>query len=461
VSTQSVQLAPRPAIAAPRPYVFPAVRRSRVGGGQILAAHLPGQPIVWLSLLLGGGALREPAGLDGLARATAGLLDEGTANYSADEFGTAVEALGGQWSVDTGWETARLSLDLPVGEAGAGARLLAEAARRPAFTDHDVQRYLADLVAGKRESFARPGPRAQAAFRGALFGAQTRFGRLVGGDPDTAAALTAEAVRAFHAEWLREAGTLLVVGDLEQVDLEALGRAVFEDAADSAGEGAGDGGAVAPSWLALPRPLLSADPARLVIVDRPGAVQSTLRIGHTAPTMAEADAEGLDRVALRMASSILGGSFTSRLNHELREVKGVTYGARGTFDLGRPVGVYQFSAEVRTDATAESIKDTLRVMDEFLDGGATRDELEKTRSHLAGAIPIELQTVGSVGHYLVDIVRQGLADDFVTVDHAHLLEVTLDQVNAAIRSTLRPADLVIAVEGDESVIGLDPADYAR
>jgi zinc protease len=453
VSTQSAKLAARPAAAAPRPYVFPAVRRSQVAGGQILAAHLPGQPIVWLSLLLGGGALRDPAGLDGLARATAGLLDEGTLNYSADEFGTAVESLGGQWGVDTGWETARVALDVPVAVAEEGAALLAEAVRRPAFTDQDVDRYLADLVASKRESFARPGPRAQAAFRGALFGAETRFGRLAGGDPDTAAALTAEAVRAFHAEWLRETGTLLVVGDLDQVDLDALGRAVFEDSAEK-GQGAGAGQA------ALGRPALAADPARLLIVDRPGAVQSTLRIGHTAPTMSEAAAQGLDRVALRVASSILGGSFTSRLNHELREVKGYTYGARGAFDLGRPVGFYQFTAEVRTDATGDAIADTLRVMDEFLDGGVTPEELEKTRSHLAGAIPIELQTVSSVGHYLVDIVRQELPDDFVTTDHAHLLELTLDEVNAAVRSTLKPADLVIAVEGDESVIALDPARYA-
>ena len=452
MSTQSVQLAARPATAAPRPYVFPPVRRRSVAGGDILAAHLPGQPIVWLSLLLGGGALREPDGLDGLARATAGLLDEGSENYTADQFGTAVESLGGQWMVDTGWETARLSMDLPVAEAEAGARLMAEGARRPAFTDVDVERYLADLVASKREAFARPGMRGQVAFRGALFGAETRFGRLAGGDPDTSAALTAEAVRAFHAQWLREAGTLLVIGDLDRVDLDALGQAVFEDAARNP---------AGPSWLDLPRPAPAPAPPRLVVVDRPGAVQSTLRIGHTAPTMAEAAAGGVDRVALRMASSILGGSFTSRLNHELREVKGVTYGARGSFDLGRPVGTYQFTAEVEAAATAASIADTLRVMNEFLDGGATPQELEKTRSHLAGAIPIELQTVGSVGHYLVDIVRQGLADDFVTTDHAHLLDVTLDELNAAIRSTLKPSEMVIVVEGDEAAIGLDPADFPR
>jgi predicted Zn-dependent peptidase len=222
-------LAARPDAVSPRPYVFPEVHTLEVGNGRILAAHLPGQPIAWLSLLLGNGALREPDSLDGLARATAGLLDEGTAKRSADDFGTAVESLGGSWSVDTGWETVRLSIDLPVAEAAAGADLLAEAVRTPAFTDTDVKRYLADLVAAKVESFARPGPRAQAALRGALYGADTRFGRLAGGDPQTAAALNAEAVRAFHATWLREAGTLLIVGDLEQLDLTALGRAIFGD----------------------------------------------------------------------------------------------------------------------------------------------------------------------------------------------------------------------------------------
>ncbi|MGH3416098.1 MAG: M16 family metallopeptidase, partial [Actinocrinis sp.] len=307
-----ISLAARPAQNSPRPYVFPEVRSSAVGAGRILGAHLPGQPIAWISLLLDGGALREPAGLDGLARATAGLLDEGSAKRSADEFGTAVESLGGSWSVDTGWLTARLSIDLPVAEAAAGADLLAEAVRTPAFTDKDVERYLSDLIASKREAFARPGPRAQAALRGALYGTGVRFGRLTGGDPETAAALDAEAVRAFHATWLRNAGTLLVSGDLDRLDLEALGRTLFGDF-PKAEEGT------------------DADPVavrasnRLVIADRPGAVQSTLRIGHPTPTRAKTTASGVDIVALRLGATILGGSFTSRLNHELREVKGYTY----------------------------------------------------------------------------------------------------------------------------------------
>jgi predicted Zn-dependent peptidase len=420
--------------------VFPEVHTTPVGNGRILAAHLPGQPIAWLSLLLGNGALREPDGLDGLARATAGLLDEGTAKRSADDFGTAVESLGGNWSVDTGWETVRLSIDLPVAEVAAGADLLAEAVRTPAFTDNDVERYLADLVSAKVESFARPGPRAQAALRGALYGAESRFGRLAGGDPQTAAALNADAVREFHATWLRDAGTLLVSGDLERIDLQTLGRTVFGDSP-------------APTAQPPGKPAPKTTPDRLAIADRPGAVQSTLRIGHPAPTRSEAAGQGLDIVALRLGSTILGGSFTSRLNHELREVKGYTYGAHAGFDFGRPIGQFTLSAEVRTDATADAVADSLRVIRQFLDEGATREELEKTRAYLAGATPIGLQTAGAVGFRLVEIVRHGLPEDYVTKEHARLLEVTLDEVNAAVRAAVRPEGLVIAVEGDADAVG--------
>jgi len=435
-------LAPRPEFVSPRAYAFPEVRTFNVGAGRILAAHLPGQPIAWISALLDGGALREPEGLDGLARATAGLLDEGTLKHSADEFGTAVESLGGSWSVDTGWETVRLSLDLPVREAAAGAELLAEALRTPAFTDTDVERYLSDLVAAKRESFARPGPRAQAAMRGALYGEEVRYGRLAGGDPESVAALDAEAVRAFHATWLRHAGTLLIAGDLDRLDVEALGRAVFADfpASDAA---------------ALPDPTPKAAPKRLAVADRPGAVQSTLRIGHPTPTRSKVADHGIDVVALRIGSTVLGGSFTSRLNHELREVKGYTYGAHAGFDFGRPLGLFTFSAEVRTDATAEAVRDVLRVIDEFIAEGVTVAELDKTRAYLAGATPIGLQTAGAVGSRLVEMVRHGLPEDYVTTEHARLLEVTLDEVDTAVRAALRPADLVVAVEGDESVVGAD------
>jgi len=446
----SPRLAARPAPAPQRPYVFPEVRRYPLLGGEVVAAHLPGQPLAWLGLMLGGGALAEPAAaagaepLDGLSRATSGLLDEGTENYTADEFGAAVESLGGRWGADSGWQSTKVTINLPTALAAAGSELLAEAVRRPAFRDTDTRRFLSDLASAKREQFARPGLRAQQALRGALYGEQTRYGRLAGGTPDSTAALDGAAVRAFHAQWLRSPGVLLVAADLDLVDLDALAATVFGDV-----EGVG-----------LPTPDADAPLAertRLVIADRPGAVQSTLQIGHPAPTRTGLAEIGVDPVALRMASTILGGSFSSRLNHELREVKGYTYGAHSTFDLGRPQGLYSMSAEVRTDSTAPAVADTLRIIREFVEGGATELELEQTRSYLAGATPIGLQSPGAVGERLIEIVRHDLPGDFVTVEHARLLEVTLDEVNAAVRAVLRPADLVIAVEGDESIFGAELA----
>jgi predicted Zn-dependent peptidase len=290
--------------------------------------------------------------------------------------------------------------------------------------------------------------RAQQALRNALYGEQTRYGRLSGGTPESTAALDAEAVRAFHRDWLRGPGTLLVAGDLDAIDLDVLAAAVFADTAGPTPASPDSGEA-------------RLDMARLVIADRPGAVQSTVRIGHPAPTRGELTASGIDVMAVRLGSTILGGSFSSRINHELREVKGYTYGAHASFDLGKPRGLYSFSADVRTDSTAPAVGDTLRIIAEFVEDGATAEELEQTRSYLAGATPIGLQSPGSVGQRLIEMVRQDLPADYVTTDHARMLELTLDEVNEAVRAVLRPADLVVAVEGDESVVGAELAKVVR
>ncbi len=194
-----------------------------------------------------------------------------------------------------------------------------------------------------------------------------------------------------------------------------------------------------------------------MIADRPGAVQSTLRIGHPTPSRSAIVEHGVDIVALRLGSTVLGGSFSSRLNHELREVKGYTYGAHAGFDFGRPLGQFTLSAEVRTDATAPAVADALRVIREFLAEGVTPSELAETRAYLAGATPIGLQTVGAVGYRLVEMARHGLPGDYVTTEHARLLDLSLDDVNAAVRAALHPDSLVVAVEGDESAIGAELA----
>ncbi|NUU24874.1 MAG: insulinase family protein, partial [Streptomycetaceae bacterium] len=390
-------IATRPTGTDPRPYVFPEVRRLRVAGGEVVAAHLPGRAMAWAGLLLEAGALHEPAGLEGLARVTGGLLDEGSRNFSADEFALAVEGLGARWTWGHDWETQSLGVDVPVARLAQGVELLAEAVRRPAFTDADVERFLADVASSLKQAWAQPGTRAQEAYRCLLFGPDSRYGKLLDGSPASNAAVTADDIRAFHERRMTAPGTLLVAADLDAVDLAALGEAVFAGAAGPDGRAATPPVADEPSGV------------RVFVVDRPGAVQSVLRIGHTGPPRSTPDL-----VAIDLFAEVLGGSFTSRLNHQLREVKGYTYGAGASFAHGRRVGTFTVASSVHTEVTADAVTDALAEIRRMHDGGVTEEEFATTRAHALGSMPIRLQTARGIGGRLREAVVHGLPDDHFT-----------------------------------------------
>lgn len=430
-------VAERPTGTAPRPYVFPDVRRVTVpGGGEIVAAHLPGRPIAWAGLVMECGALHDPAGLDGLARVTGGLLDEGTGSYTADEFGLAVEGLGARWTWSHDWETQSIGIDVPTAWLTQGAALLAEAVRRPAFTDADVERFLADVATSLTHAWSQPGTRAQQAYRRLLFGADSRFGRLLDGTPASNARIGADDIRGFHARVMTSPGTLLVAADLDVVDLAALGEMVF---ADTKGAEA----------LRADAPVMPDDPdgVRVFLVDRPGAVQSVLRIGHSGPPRSTPDL-----VAIELFAEVLGGSFTSRLNHRLREVKGYTYGAGASFSHGRRIGTFTVAASVHTEVTADAVTDALAEVRRMQEHGVTEDEFATTRAHVLGSMPIHLQTPRGIGGRLREAVVHGLPDDHVTREYAAIVAADRDAVDAAAGSYLRPDALTVVVEGDAAVV---------
>ncbi|UGQ10327.1 insulinase family protein [Yinghuangia sp. ASG 101] len=424
-------VATRPVGTTPRPYAFPAVRRLRVAGGEIVAAHLPGRALAWAGLVLEAGALHEPAGLEGLARVTGGLLDEGTAHYTADAFALAVEGLGARWTWAHDWETQGVGVDIPVAELPRGVALLAEAVRRPAFTDDDVERFLADVAGSLKHTWAQPGTRGQEAYRRRLFGEESRYGRLLDGSPASNAAVTADDIRAFHARRMTAPGTLLVAADLDAVDLAALGEEVF------AGADGPDDRAEAPPAVEDPSHV------RVFVVDRPDAVQSVLRIGHTGPPRSTPDL-----VAIDLFTEVLGGSFTSRLNHTLREVKGYTYGAGAGFAHGRRVGTFTVASSVHTEVTADAVADALDEVRRMHESGVTDEEFTAARAHVLGSMPIRLQTPRGIGARLREAVVHGLPDDHVTREYAEIAAAEPADANRAARAHLRPDALTVVVEGD-------------
>lgn len=427
----------RPTGGAPRPYRFPDVTRATLPGGEVVAAHLAGQRMAYAGLLLEAGVVREPAGREGVGKITADLLREGTELKSGDDFALALESLGASWSGSVDADVLRVGVQAPVDRLPAALALLAEALRRPALREEDFERVRSDRVAKLNTAWAMPGTRANEALQRGLYLPESRYSKQDTGTVASVGALTLDDVRDFHAAHLSLGGTLLLAGDLSGFDITELGRTVLADAAP----------APAP---AAPTGARELSERQVLVVDRPGAVQSVVAIAHHGPAR---DTE--DYTAIEAMATILGGTFNSRLNHQLREVKGYTYGARGGFELGRDSGIFSASASVHTEVTAAAVVDALAEIAKVKESGVTDEELSLTKAYRTGSLPIALQTPGSVGGALAQIVEFGLPDDYFTRKYTQYTELDKSEVDAAAARRLQPQHAVIVIEGDASKILAD------
>ncbi|MER6593989.1 pitrilysin family protein [Micromonospora purpureochromogenes] len=425
----------RPGAGTPRPYRFPAVVRREVAGGRVVAAHLPGQNLAVAVLLLDAGAGRESVGKEGLGGVLAKALEEGTAQRDATTFALAVEGLGTELVTGLDWDSFQVSVQVPVDRLSAAVELLAEAVRTPRLDPDDVRRVRDDEATALRMDWANPGPRADAALRADLFGADNRWGRPMYGDPDSVAALDVEDVTVFHSEWFLRPGTLIVAGDLDRLDLDALAAAAF----------AGTGGGPADRGAPIEVPLHTG--RRILLVDRPGSVQSTLRLGHPSPHRAHPD-----HVPMTLAGTVLGGAFTSRLNHLIREVRGYTYGIRGDFASSRRFGRFAVSSGVQNAVTAPALVEAVGEITRTQVGGVTADELAVASSWRAGQLSVELQSPRAIASALTTLVVHDLPDDYHARLREALLAADVAEVSAAAAAHLHPESLTLVVEGDAAVI---------
>jgi zinc protease len=332
-------------------------------------------------------------------------------------------------------------VEAPVDRLPAAVALLAEAVRTPKLAEADVARVRDDEAAAQRMDWASPGPRADAALRAALY--PDRYARPPHGDPESVAGLSVADVWAYHADWLTRPGVLLVAGDLDRLDLDALGEAAFAGTGEPADRQEG----LVPGLPPAGR--------RILLLDRPGSVQSTLRLGHAAPHRSHPD-----YVPLNLAGTVLGGAFTSRLNHLIREVRGYTYGIRAEFAAARRFGRFLISTSVQTAVTAPALVDTVGEVVRTHAEGVTEAELAVARTWRAGQLSVDMQTPGAIARALGTLVLHDLPDDYHATLRAELLAAPEAQVSRAAREHLRPDELVLVVEGDAASIRADLAGTA-
>ncbi|BBC32347.1 Peptidase M16 inactive domain protein [Streptomyces graminofaciens] len=439
----NMEFHPQPQAGDAKPWAFPAPERAALDNGlTVLRCHRPGQQVVAVEVLLDAPLDAEPAGLDGVATIMARAFSEGTDKHTAEEFAAELERCGATLDSHADHPGVRLSLEVPVSRLPKALGLLADALRAPAFADSEVERLVANRLDEIPHETANPGRRAAKQLSKELFPAASRMSRPRQGTEETVEGIDSAAVRAFYEKHVRPAtATAVVVGDLTGVDLDAL-------LGDTLGAWTGSS--------AQPRPVppVSADDTgRVVIVDRPGAVQTQLLIGRVG-------ADRHDRVwaAQVLGTYCLGGTLTSRLDRVLREEKGYTYGVRAFGQVlrsapdGSGASMLAISGSVDTPNTGPALDDLWTVLRTLAAEGLTDAERDVAVQNLVGVAPLKYETAAAVASTLADQVEQYLPDDYQATLYQQLAATGTVEATAAAVNAFPVDRLVTILVGDAAQI---------
>jgi predicted Zn-dependent peptidase len=436
-----------PTLAPPKPLTLPPVVTRTLSNG--LTLHVVEQhelPLADFVLVVRGGGERDPRGKLGLATMTAALMTEGTTTRDALALADQAAFLGVELDASSGWDQSRVTLHTPTAQLDSALALMADVALRPSFPAKEVDRLKQERLTSLLQQRDRPTTMASLAFNALVFGDAHPYGRPLSGTEGSTRAITrADVVRFYQQQWRPNNAALIVVGDVQADDVARRVERLFG--------GWARGAAPAASFPAAPASTGTA----VYLVDKPGAPQSSVRIGTVGVARSTED-----YIPLLVMNTILGGSFTSRLNQNLRETRGFTYGAGSNFDTRQVAGPFMAGAEVTAAKTDSSLLEFFRELRAIRDTVPTA-ELAKAKRYLQLQLPGQFETTGNVASRLVPLVLYGLPLDYYNSFAQRVDAVTQDDVQRVAARYLDPSKMVVVVVGDRAsvepavrAIGLGP-----
>ena len=421
---------------------FPALQRGTLANGStVVLAERHDIPVVQVSYQFNGGFASDPTDKLGRAAFAMGMLDEGAGEYDALAFKAKAESLGAELNAGASIDGAGVGLSALKANLEPSVALFAQMLRAPRFEQADIDRVKAQWIASIAQEKARPNAVALRVLPPLLYGAGHPYGIPFTGSGTEAAiaGLQRADLQAYQQQWMRpENATVIVVGDTTLAEIVPV---LNRQLGDWKGQGP------APAQVAVPE-VARASRQRVYLIDQPGAVQANIIAGTLMPSTKDPNA-----VALELSNDVLGGSFTSRLNMNLRENKHWSYGARTllTSNLGqRPWIAF---APVQIDKTADALKEMQREFVEYSSGKtpATQDEVTKVINNDVRSQPGAYETASAVLGTIAGIVRYDRPDNWVQVRNAQVEAFTPAQANAQARS-IDPNSLTWVVVGDLSQI---------
>ena len=427
----------RPEAGPAREYHFPSFeRRTLANGMKLVVAPRRNIPLVTVLAVVDAGAVAEPAGKEGVAELTARALNEGTPKYDGEALTEYLEQLGTSIGGGASWDSASLAMTVLRENLDNAFAHFAEVLVTPTFPLAAIERMKAERIAELMQIESEPRELADEKFDEYIYDEASRFRRPLGGASGTVNGLTRGDVVDYHAtRYKPSATTLIVVGDVAVAEIEQMVTSAL----------GGWEGAAVPRIVANDRPMR--DSRAIRVVRKEDAPQSEVRIGHVGIPRTHPD-----YFAVTVMNAVLGGLFSSRINLNLREVHGYTYGASSAFDWRREAGPFVIGTAVASDVTVAAIRETLMEVDRMLAEPISDSELTLATSYLEGVFPIRYETTAAIASALATLTVYDLPPDWYDSYRAHISAVTTEDVLNAARAHLHPESLQIVIVGNAEAI---------
>jgi len=426
----------RPAPAKVPELRLPPIHQFSLNNGlKVLVVEKTDVPIVQVNLIVDAGSIADAPDKPGIARLTADMLDEGAAGRSALEIADAFEMLGARFGISAGLQTATVSLRAEKTKLTEALRLVGDVVLRPDFPAAELDRLRAERLTGLVRMHDQPAAISAVLYGTTLFGKSHPYGRAVSDNEATLRSVNTDDLRRFwQTRWKPNTTTAIVVGDITVDQARTALTQTF-----GAWTRADVKAATVPD-------VKQVSGRKIIVVDKPGSAQSVVRLARIGPPRTTRD-----YFALQVMNTILGGSFTSRLNQNLREKNGYAYGAGSGFDYRPIVGAWYAASNVQTQSTGPAVREILNEL-EAIRQPIPQEEVDRAKNYIAMGYPSGFQSVQNIAARLADVVQYGLPIDYFNTFTRNVLAVTKADVERVARDYIDPANLTITIVGDRKVI---------
>lgn len=423
---------PRPLPA--RDVKFPPYSmRTLANGLQVIAVSHHEQPAVSLRLLIRAGGALDPPDKPGVAAVVAAVLDQGTTTRSAEQIATTIDSIGGVIGSGSGTDLSFIQAIVMKDSLNVALDLVSDLARSPAFAQEEIERQRQQILSGLKVSYDDPEYLAGVVFDRLVYGFHP-YGRPDAGTPQSIAAITRQDLVAFHKNWFGPNNAILaIVGDVSAEEAFSGAERAF--------------GAWAKSESNVRKPSDLPPPTRrLVIIDRPGAVQTEIRVGHTGLPRTHRD-----YLALDLAIKILGGEGGNRLHRVLRSERGLTYGASADINALKDGGDIVAETDTRSESTGEALRLIVDELWRLQRQRVSQRELADAQAYLTGSFPLTIETPSAIAMQVLNAVFYGLDLEELQTFRERVNAISVDDIQRVAKTYLHPDRLSIVLVGDANV----------